>query len=186
MNKLLSISLLSIALSSCKCAPQRTVPTETAPTTAVPTSSATPNLPPVQETEKLILGDGWQITFPPGWVDRQDVLNENDVKVKLLFNNQNKGGLFMLSVEETVSDFDTYNLLFIRDLKDHGVLIRNSTAVQVNGVHFILSETEREDVLAYVWVGVRANKGYRLSCGHKDLDLKNECFKIINSFKFNG
>lgn len=172
MKKIVAILLLSCGLVSCNsCSKNNTV--------TVPTATASVVVPPAP-TSQLVKGDSFSLTLPADWNQRSNPMETN---IKAMYTNDEKEALLMLAAQPFPSSQDEFVLLAIRDLRDNGVNVGLSKPFVINGQDFVVVETEKDNVNAYMWLTVKDGFGYQLTCGARTQDLKELCTSLASTLE---
>jgi hypothetical protein len=172
MNKILGILLLSCALVSCNSCSKNDTHVVVPPTASV--------VVPPAPTTQVVKGDSFQFVLPADWTQQSNPLDTN---IKAMYSNNEKQALLMLASQPFLLSQDEFVLLAIRDLRDNGVDIGTSSPVVINGQTYVLIDTKKDSISAYMWLTVKDGFGYQFTCGSRSVDLKDICTGFANSLE---
>jgi hypothetical protein len=140
--------------------------------------------PPEPLPDQVFSGAAWELTVPHGWKSL-DVSQAENPQVDAVFVNAEKLNLIVVMSEDFTGTMDEYVLSAIRGLKDSGGTFNSATQVELNGLKFILLESEKNNTTIWVWVTVHNECGFTLSCGGPSVENlhKDICTIVASSFK---
>ncbi len=174
MNKILAILLLSCGLVSCQSCSKKDSHTGTVPTTS---NSVVVPPPPTSQVVKDV---NFKFVAPADWTQQTNPLDTN---IKVMFTNTEKEGLFIMATLPFLDSYNEYILTSIRELKDNGIEVLQSTPVIINGEDFIVIDTAKDTIRASIWLSLKNGIAYQFTCGSRSDDLKGLCTTIANSIE---
>lgn len=186
MHKILFILMVMTAgLVSCSSCSHPT-PTPSNPDGA-PTPSASVTVTPVPPipvpTTVTVKLDNAEFTLPDGgWTQVQ-----NPPAHSTAYLNMAKKNIVILVSEDYPGTYEQYVLMALRGIKDAGAQVASAKQVDVNGNKFVLVESSKNGVTAWMWVTWASNHGYGFSCGGptSDATQKDLCSSIAGTLKIN-
>lgn len=182
---LLFLMIATVGLVSCSSCAKKT-PDPTTPDGAPPPSASvtvTPVPPTPVPTTVTVKLDNAEFTLPDGgWTQVQ-----NPPAHSTAYLNMGKKNIVILVSEDYPGTYEQYVLMALRGIKDAGATINSAKQVDVNGNKFVLVESSKNGITAWMWVTWKSNHGYGFSCGGptSDASQKDLCSNVAGTLKIN-
>lgn len=168
MKKILSLLMLSLGLSACNSCSKDPV------VVPIPSASNTAVTPPVNE--KVVQRDSFRFILPSHWIQQ-----EATEAYMILYADPAQEALVMLSYFDSLLSYDEFVLYFIRELKDNGGEIVQSSTVVINNHTYTYLMVNKDNMRAHMWLTIYQGKSYQFTCGAKVEDVQTMCTRIANS-----
>lgn len=177
MKKILLVCLLSVGLISCNSCSKSTKPVDAGASVDAASEASAP-----QST--VLSKDNWSLSVPSDW-ETQEM---DDPTVQAALFNKDKGSLILLIKEPFKGSLEEYTLTAVRGIKNSNAELTSLKEVDVNNNSFVLLESSKSHIKLWMWLSVKNNCGYALSCGGVDLpelkiDQSEVCNNVISSLK---
>jgi hypothetical protein len=134
----------------------------------------------IDQKNKMLSGDGWEIIIPYGW----QLQNSEEKEIMVLATNSDKQNLIIFIKEPFEGTYESYALAGIRGIKAAGGTLISAKQVILNGQEFVLIESIKKSIVVWAWITVHKGSGYVLTCGGDDKDLlfqKEACGTVSSS-----
>lgn len=182
---ILALPLLAIGLISCSACAKKDATEPPCTGSTCPSPTASPIVPVVQSTDQVLSADNWSLSVPQAWAK----MNTTPVppEVLVFYGNQATKNLIILVKEPFAGTVSEYALEGLRGLKDGGAIVNTARQVNINGNSFVLVDSTRAGVRAWMWITAKNSFGYALSCGGPATDTTQEdtCTSVANTLKIN-
>jgi hypothetical protein len=171
---LMAAGLVSV-VSCSSCSKENTV----SPPKPVPTVSVTPVPPPAPTTQE-ITDSKFTLTIPVGFKNQG-----SDDPEYFLFADENNKQLLSIMHQKYSSTYEEYVLEGIRSLKEHNAIVHSAIKTTLGNQEFIVVESTKDGVIAWLWFTTKDNIGYTITCGglESSTTVHDVCFNLAKSFE---
>jgi hypothetical protein len=140
----------------------------------------------VPKATKIVTGLNWRFVLPgSGWSTSNAVLSDIQSPYNIIYQN-NETLVSFIKNEASNDEYSYYIVETMKAVQSRGMEIKSAKNLRINDQPFVRLETVSGKITAWMWLSLKDNFGYWMTCGGPDSPSQTAlCIEIADTIKIN-